>query len=423
MWEKISFASLILLIVIIIGLLSNVLNLVIFSHKTFNKNSTFKYLKYLSLIDLIALLVCGTDALLIEQFRFDLRVYSPFFCRLQNFNVYTITHISSMILMLVNIDIVFTVCNKSLGTIFKKIRCLAWILGKPGRIVTVTVGLIVLIDSHFLVFLNLNGQENFYLNKENFTNILGVNSSFSNDTDSESLIIQNLTERIEKIQIDYICYPLRNQKYFYFLRNIWIWIDVLLYSLLPFIVITTCSIIIAIKIKKQSQNFLSRNTNPNCTAKSRRRNRRMLIMLSSTCFFFIICSFPFTINLIYQNFKDKKSYESYQSLLYALAYSHYSFDFIFYFIFVENYRQIFEIIIGKLICKQKVNTKNDSHLKRSNEVELKTNGMKRSAAINFELNRNISDFNLEKINRVSSTHHIDTTNGVYESYQPYVSSS
>ena len=67
--------TIILAIIISIGLFGNLLNIIVFSTKPMRINSTFRYFFYLSIIDLLVLLVCATDSLftidLLTTIRFD----------------------------------------------------------------------------------------------------------------------------------------------------------------------------------------------------------------------------------------------------------------------------------------------------------------------------------------------------------------
>ncbi len=96
--------SIILLIIILVGVLGNLMNLIVFSSKTMRKNSIFQYLLYLSLIDLLVLLVCAIDSLLSFDFLIMIRLKSNLTCKIHTFLSYLLTHMSSFILIIVNIN-------------------------------------------------------------------------------------------------------------------------------------------------------------------------------------------------------------------------------------------------------------------------------------------------------------------------------
>ena len=110
----------ILVFIIIIGVLGNMLNIIIFSKRNMIKMSTFKFLFYLSIIDLFVLLVCTTDAFLTFGFNIEIRLYSNFFCRWHSFLTYFLTHMSSVVLMVVSIERCLVINNVGLIRSYSK---------------------------------------------------------------------------------------------------------------------------------------------------------------------------------------------------------------------------------------------------------------------------------------------------------------
>ena len=90
-------------------------------------------------------------------------------------------------------------------------------------------------------------------------------------------------------------------------------------------------------------------------------------MLLVNNLFFILCSLPLCLNIIYYNFIGQKDYEAYsfQAYFHILAYSNNSFNFVFYYIFSKQYRQI----ISKLfcsVCRKTTNGKSNSNIQLKN---------------------------------------------------------
>ena len=149
-----------------------------------------------------------------------------------------------------------------------------------------------------------------------------------------------------------MCYPLKNEKYYIFLLNIWVWIDSFIYSLIPFVVMTICSIIIISEIETKSKGLLKscdnvnkKSQNHRICLKSKRRNRKLSIMLLVNNLFFILCSLPYRLNLIFYNHDSEKDNTStFQVYFYALPYLINSFNFIFYYIFSTEYRELIKLI-------------------------------------------------------------------------------
>ena len=101
----------ILLTIIVLGVIGNTLNLIVFSKNSMRKISTFRYLFYLSMSDLFVLTIGATDVLINNIFQFEIRSYSTLMCKLHTFFTYFVTHICSVILMAVSIDRVLIMMN------------------------------------------------------------------------------------------------------------------------------------------------------------------------------------------------------------------------------------------------------------------------------------------------------------------------
>jgi hypothetical protein len=114
----IKFLIVVLLTLVSLGLIGNILNMIVFGKKKMKRVSTFRFLLYLSLADLLVLLVCSSDALLKFGFLIEIRLYSTIVCKLHTFATYFLTHLSSMILMAVGIDRALVVNNKSIFSLF-----------------------------------------------------------------------------------------------------------------------------------------------------------------------------------------------------------------------------------------------------------------------------------------------------------------
>jgi len=62
--------------------------MIVFGKKAMRKISTFRFLFYLSLSDLLVLLVGATDVLINNIFQFEIRTYSNSLCKLHTFTTY-----------------------------------------------------------------------------------------------------------------------------------------------------------------------------------------------------------------------------------------------------------------------------------------------------------------------------------------------
>ena len=160
-------STLLLLAVIIIGIFGNLLNIIVFSHKSMRKNATFKYLLYLSIIDLLVLLVCATDACLIQGAFIIIRSYSNLTCKLHTFLTYFLTHLSSIVLMEVNLERALNICHDSIAKInsFKNIaaiiKSIASLLENVSKAIPATLAIVFVFNTHFLMMLQTTKEETF----------------------------------------------------------------------------------------------------------------------------------------------------------------------------------------------------------------------------------------------------------------------
>jgi hypothetical protein len=302
---------------------------------------------------------------------------------------------SSTVLTFVSIDRVFVVYNKKYKC-FKK--------NYIERLIFSIFILLGIIDIHYLIFYNLIEVNN---DKISDLNINSSTSAIDTDTDnpintsrfeesnydniskpyillksiklnldydlyssnnSEKLrqrIISNINEKEIRL---YVCYPSTDSNYVYFLTKIWIWIDSSIYSFLPIGVMIICSCFILFEIKRKCKSFTARITNKinKILAQKRlRRSKQILFMLTSANAFFIICSLPYCI--IYHKSNSERTETDFSFsliIVHILSYSNNSFNFIFYGLFSEKYKQE----ISVLFCK--------SHFRR------RRNALQRSIAFN-----------------------------------------
>ena len=336
-------------IFILIGLVGNLINLIVFSHKTMIKNSTFKYLFYLSIIDMLVLAFCASDSFLTFAYYIQIRLKSEVMCRFHTFLTYFLTHMSSIVLMVVSIDrtILICVCKPEKFPYYKYLKNQLDQITKMFKNVNqVILGLIIftfLINIHFIFFLNINNTGDIIGNLNKTFYEYG-NNSLQSTLDSYNEARQNLTISVDELAKALaniqpkMCFPKPNEFYYHFLSDIWTWIDALIYSLIPFVVMLICSIII-VKEVRQKSNALNLN---NRNSKSVNRNRQLLVMLTITNFYFILCSLPLCISLIYYKYTSTAYEEqnSFQAYFHILAYSNNSINFIFYFCFSNNYKQV-----------------------------------------------------------------------------------
>jgi hypothetical protein len=92
------------LVCLFVGSVGNSLSFIVFTQKQLRRHSTFRYLAYLSIIDLIVLYLGLGHIILRDYFLFDIRVQNLFLCKFHTFLTYVTTQLSSWVLTIVSID-------------------------------------------------------------------------------------------------------------------------------------------------------------------------------------------------------------------------------------------------------------------------------------------------------------------------------
>ena len=134
---------------LMVGIFGNILSIIIFTRPSMNKHTTFRFLTFLSISDLCALLAGYGQIMFIVYLNIDIRLINELTCKLHSFLVYFFTQLSSMILMFMSIDranVIFkTTPNKSHLSTPK-------LANKTFLVVVIAIALI---NSHFLFFTQL----------------------------------------------------------------------------------------------------------------------------------------------------------------------------------------------------------------------------------------------------------------------------
>jgi len=128
------------------------------------------------------------------------------------------------------------------------------------------------------------------------------------------------------------------------LNKVFIWVDILVYSGVPFTVMGICSIFIVVRIHTSSRKYIRTMTNKqsafnrNILYKRLKRDRQLLYMLLLTNLYFILSSTPYCISfLMFKGVKDENALG--QLTVHVLAYTNNAFNFVFYGISSQKYRQ------------------------------------------------------------------------------------
>jgi len=370
------FPRWIALVIFIIGILGNFVSILVFFQKKMRKNSTFVYLAYLCIVDLFVILLGLGDILFMTYFHVVIRNQSLFICRVHTFLIYgkfyhlknilikvsnfffkASTHLSSFILASVSVD--RAISSNCIN--FSKTYC------KPKyayRILLINCLLVVLINFHSLLFL---GHETEIAHHETSSNSPSIN------------------------EYNYQCSSENGTLYDRFLDPYFQWMDLIFYAIAPFIVMASATILILrvliMSNKRMNRSLTSRiSVNYNKNEKRQRetvKNHNSLMrrpfskatfslkslstksdafsnssarynktlhltymLISINALFFFLVS-PLAISYIIIKGKESVQYHKiFFNIVYLLAYSSHSFNFLFYGLSSPPYRHALKSLLN-----------------------------------------------------------------------------
>lgn len=351
------------ILLFIVGLFGNTLCLIIFSQKSMRKNSTFIYLAFLSIVDLIVLTLGLGDIILISYFQLVLRNRSMIVCRFVSFLIYAFTHLSSFILASVSID-------RAIATNFinfSKIYC------KPKtayKIIFLNIFLAALINFHSLIFLGYESTPSQPILSVNATTNADYNNLFLNTSTSN---------KQQTLLLTIVCASKKDTLYDTFMESYFKWIDLLSYAIIPFFTMGVCTFLI-VRVLFLSNRRLNTNkrTSVNVNAAARRpsevntgasllpankkpTNTRAnkakhltYTLITLNCLFFCLVS-PLVIVLIVLTGKETEGLNKILiNIVYLLAYSNHSFNFVLYGFSSPPFRQSLFTLFGIRQDKKKI---------------------------------------------------------------------
>ena len=395
-------------IIFIIGIFGNLISFCIFRSEKMKHLPTFRFLSYLSMIDCLYILIGIPHIISITFFNYDFRNTSNFMCSIHSFFTIYLSHLSSNVLAIIGVFRSYEITShnnisKKNGLLNKKIKdhtnknvnwsyssnhltfCerLSSSFGKAEQIFLAILILLFLCDSHFLLMMRLTEQ--IYSNN-NETNIL-----YSNKT--------NLT----------ICHPSPEDENFYyeFYIVIWPWIDMVLYSYMPFLIMVTSTCIIISKLFKANKNLndksrsyyqnyeksksinlqsVNENSEINVNAdelsvgfkqkrneliyeemkrRTKRNNQVYKLLISLNVLFFILVT-PLVLCNSLKVLKIEN--EFILEFVYILAYLNHCLNFVFYSLSCEMYRVILLTYFRKIFKAFNVDTLNNNNDEKNSNI-------------------------------------------------------
>lgn len=274
-------------IIFLFGIIGNVLSSLLFSTTELGQTSCAVYFLLLAISDSIAL-IGGLHHCLTLGYRFH--VLNAAYCRIRNFLVYASMDMASWMVVAISVDRFYKVKYP----LQARITCTR----KTTIIVSCIIGFILILknvhlSTHFIGDFTPNADDNCDPNPD---------------------------------------YP----TYVSFFKNIWPWIDLATFALIPFVIITTCNIFIIYNTHKRGVKFGHRSM-----------DRSLIKFLLISSISFIICNFPVTITLVIYpyispNYSEKQHYDEVTfafDFLRLPSYASLAFNFYIYYYSSSLYRQ------------------------------------------------------------------------------------
>ena len=196
---------------------------------------------------------------------------------------------------------------------------------------------ISLLNAHFLIYLNVY-KSDFVSDHLNLPSMSlderNIASLFGDIIDDKTLLDSKK------------CFAQTGSLYEYFLEKNWFWIDLTVYSLVPFAVMGISSLVILVKFRKINKNYTrmltekSHKFNTGNYFQKIKRNRQICLILLNSCFYFLftmlqywICFFLFRYNT-----NQLEIISELNSFVYIFLYTNNAFDFVIYGFSSEKYR-------------------------------------------------------------------------------------
>ena len=170
-----------------------------------------------------------------------------------------------------------------------------FILNKYVDLVAIIIFVLIFaLNFHYIYLLRLEITVDSLIESRNFTNEEFIENELTESEPSSVNILRGVKSKLDDdFELKYSCFAKRGSRYEIFLTTIWFWIDLTVYSLLPFITMTICSVIITLKIRKINKKYKeyltneSYKTNKNIYLSKLKKNRQIYIMLLNKDLYFL----------------------------------------------------------------------------------------------------------------------------------------
>ena len=252
------------MVFLLIGTLGNLLSVYVVLRSKLRRYSTFTYLAFLSIVDLIVLYTFAINFLLHAWWNIDLQQVSLVACKIYSFSIYFFPQASAWILTAVSID---------------RVLALTRGIRKPRKTRMTYATLLVI----FLILFPLNVQFLFYDNTYQMDELDDDDPTSGHkyrivDTDMDINVVQCSLENIEE--------------YAKFYRNVWVYVDGVVNVYLPCTLMFLCSTIIFLNVLRTMGNANN--------SKKRLVARNLSTMLLSINTMFVFLTAPIVIYLMFE---------------------------------------------------------------------------------------------------------------------------
>ena len=287
-------------VLICCGTVGSVLSLIVLTQKSMKRSPMTSYLTLLAVMDILVLYTGLLRHWIKYFFRLDIRSLNIVMCKVHPWLVYATLDVSTWLLVCMTLERVLSVWKPH------RVKSICTSTASHISIAAVVVVLVGL-NSHFLY-----GKELTDVTKENVTS-------------------QKCTQT--------------DEGYRYFLYDIFPWIDLCTFCLVPFSIQITGSCLIIGKIIINARKMAASMKNQQEKENRKRQVSSMTVMLLTLNVVFFLCTSPVSVHLIYRGYWKQQNieYESRETDLIwvsviCLMYFNNSFNFLFYCVSGRRFR-------------------------------------------------------------------------------------
>ncbi|XP_041361710.1 probable G-protein coupled receptor 139 [Gigantopelta aegis] len=313
------------------GTVGSVLSLVVLTQKSMKRSPMTSYLTTLAVIDIMVLYTGLLRHWLKYFFDIEIRSLNIFFCKVHPWLVYLTLDMSAWLLVCMTLERVVSV----------------W---KPHRVKTICTST----ASHISIVVVV-------------VFLLGINSHFVYGKELIDVVKDNVTSK-KCTQTD--------EHYRHFLYDIFPWIDLCIYCLIPFSIqiVGNCLIIGKIVLNARRMSAVMKNQNEKENRK--RQVSSMTVMLLTLNAVFLLCTSPVSVYIIYIGYWKLQNI-NYQSrstdlmwvLSICLMYFNNSFNFLFYCLSGKRFRsELKHVFRGLPTSSSKPDTFTLSHAESTPQI-------------------------------------------------------